>query len=192
MNTSKPNLAFIDVETTGLDPSKHEIIDIGVVLVDSETRLVLSSANFKTTPERIDDADPIALKVNGYTKEDWADAISLKDALTRVAEITRGAYLMAYNVSFDYSFLQAAFQKTGVRDTMRYQRLDVLTLAWLLLPDQDSLSLKNVCIALDIEPEPEIHTAENGALKAFEVYSALMTKHKATIEDAWKYGELQH
>ena len=26
------NLAFLDVETTGLDPQKHEVIQIGVVL----------------------------------------------------------------------------------------------------------------------------------------------------------------
>jgi oligoribonuclease (3'-5' exoribonuclease) len=28
----KNNLAFIDLETTGLDPEKHEILEIGLVL----------------------------------------------------------------------------------------------------------------------------------------------------------------
>ncbi|MEZ4114453.1 MAG: exonuclease domain-containing protein [Candidatus Paceibacterota bacterium] len=29
----KHNLAFVDIETTGFDPDKHEMIEIGIVIV---------------------------------------------------------------------------------------------------------------------------------------------------------------
>lgn len=166
-------IAIVDVETTGLDPATAELIEIGAILVDRETGLSLGTLETKIAPTSIETAEPQALAVNGYNAAEWQNAPSLTDAMTKFAEFTRGATLMAYNVTFDYGFLREAFRKTGVQDTMRYQRLDLLTLAWSKLPPSASYSLKNVCIALGLEPEPAVHRGINGAMKAFEVYQAL-------------------
>ena len=49
----KHNLAFIDIETTGLNLLKHEIIEIGGVLTTPELN-VLEEFELKIKPEEVD------------------------------------------------------------------------------------------------------------------------------------------
>ena len=54
------NLAFIDIETTGLSPEKHEIIEIGIVIAKQQDGIVgdvLEEIELKIKPERIDEAE---------------------------------------------------------------------------------------------------------------------------------------
>ena len=53
----KHNLAFIDIETTGLNLLKHEIIEIGCVLTTPELK-VIEEFELKIKPEHIENADP--------------------------------------------------------------------------------------------------------------------------------------
>lgn len=170
-------LAIIDLETTGLDPTTNEIIEIGLVVCDSHTFEVLDTWDIKVKPERPEDGHPDAYKVNGYNEEDWKEAVPLATALDWLSRKTRSMTMMAYNVSFDYGFLQAAFKKEGMKDPMNYHRLDLLTLAWANIPHSkmQSWSLKSVCSYLRIVPEAAIHRGAAGAGKAYEVYKALMS-----------------
>lgn len=169
-------IALIDCETTGLDPEVHEIIEIGLVVFDSRTGHILDEWDIKVKPERPDDGSPQAYEVNGYDPVEWESAATLEDAMQQLVERTDGAAMMAFNVTFDLSFLQAAFKKTGIVDKMARHHLDLLTLAWMKIPHSriQRWSLKNVCTYLGIEPEPAVHRGANGAKKAHEVYKALM------------------
>ncbi|MBP6912721.1 MAG: hypothetical protein KBB86_02185 [Candidatus Pacebacteria bacterium] len=88
----KHRLAFIDVETTGLNPDKHELIQIGIVLADQTwegdkvTLKHVDEIELKIKPERISDADPQALRVNGYTPAEWIFAYSLPEAMKIFAD----------------------------------------------------------------------------------------------------------
>lgn len=168
-------IALIDLETTGLDPAKHEIIEIACIILDSGDFSVKKTLEIKVKPENPEHGDPKAFEVNGYNSFDWQEAADLKFAMTELARITSYATMLAYNVSFDYGFLKAAFDKTGVKDTMNYQRLDLLTLAWFQLPHLElkSWKLKSVAEHLGVPPEPTIHRAMNGALCAYEVLKKL-------------------
>jgi DNA polymerase-3 subunit epsilon len=77
-------IAFIDLETTGLDPVKHEILQIGIVRVDARTLTIHSQIELKVIPVRIIDAEAKALEVNGYREELWIDAVPLRDALMTI------------------------------------------------------------------------------------------------------------
>lgn len=168
-------LAIIDLETTGLDPAIHEIIEIGLVVCDSKDYTIYETFDIKIKPERPEDGHPKAYEVNGYTAEEWEDAVTLRQALILLTERMEKATLMAYNVSFDYGFLQAAFRKHEIVDPMNYHRLDLLTLAWSKIPHDkmQSWALRSVCAFLRIPPEPKVHRGANGAMKAYEVYRRL-------------------
>ena len=71
------DLCFVDVETTGLDPVRHELLELAAVRVDRHTLEPLDHVSVKVRPERLADADPKALEVNGYSDDAWRDAVSL-------------------------------------------------------------------------------------------------------------------
>lgn len=169
-------IAIIDLETTGLDLYKNEIIEIGLVVCDSVDFTIYDTWDVKIKPERPEDGHPEAYKVNGYCEDDWKDGITLRQALVLLAERVPTATMMAYNVSFDYGFLQQAFKKAELRDPMNYHRIDLLTLAWSKIPHSkmQSWALRSVCAYLRIPPEPKVHRGANGAMKAYEVYRRLM------------------
>ena len=167
-------IAFVDLETTGLNPSKAEILEIGAVVYDI-TAGTMQEYSAKVKPLFIERADPKALEINGYNEKDWKDAGTLEEALAGLGEIAEGATFFAYNVSFDWSFLEVAYSATELPIPFHYHRLCVMSMATIKIPKSkvQSYSLKTVCAYLGIAPEPKIHRALNGAQKAFEVYMKL-------------------
>lgn len=168
-------IALIDLETSGLDPQLHEILEIGCLVIDSDTFEIIDQYETKVRPEHIDTAHPKALEVNGYNEADWVGAETLENAIGQLSFKIKDTTMMAFNISFDWSFLQAAFRKTNTIDPMSHHRLDLLTLAWSKIPRSkvSNYSLKTVCAYLHIPPEPKVHRAMNGTMAAHEVYKKL-------------------
>lgn len=172
-------LCIIDLETTGLDPSVNEIIEIAAVLLDPRTFAIESVFEVKVKPDRPEDGHPKAYAVNGYNAEEWEDGMTLYQAMMQLCQwVPQGTVMMAYNLSFDYGFLQAAERVTSFVLPFSHSRIDLLTLAWGKIPHHKvfSWSLKTVCTYLGIPPEPKMHRALNGAMAEYEVYKALMTE----------------
>ena len=93
------NLAFVDIETTGLDVLEHEIIEIGCVLTTPDLE-VIEEFELKIKPEHIENANPVSLKVNHYKEEDWVDALPLEEAMQIFAEKVKGCILGLLNMLF--------------------------------------------------------------------------------------------
>lgn len=74
------DLVFVDVETTGLDPERHELLEVAAVRVHPHTLEPLDHASARVRPGRLADANPRALEVNGYTDEAWRDAVTHRHA----------------------------------------------------------------------------------------------------------------
>lgn len=165
------DLCFVDVETTGLDPVRHELIELAAVRVDRHTLEPLDHVSVKVRPERLADADPRALEVNGYSDDAWRDAVSLGAGLRRVAPLLEGALVAGHNVGFDWAFLARGFIVAGTPiPEVDYHRLDTASLAWPLFAsaETDSLSLDAVCKALGLH-RPTPHRALADAMASLEV-----------------------
>ena len=169
-------LAFVDLETTGLDPLKHEIIEIGMVVVDDSDFTIIDQVNIKVKPEHPELGEPAAFKVNGYSEEEWDDAMTLHQAMIHLSEHADKATFLAYNATFDWAFIHVALEKTGHANPFHYHRIDVLSVAWARIPHDkmQSWALKACCAYLHIPREPQIHRALNGAMCAYQVYRELM------------------
>lgn len=169
-------IALIDLETTGLSYRKHEIVEIGCVIFDSETLKIEKEFTTKVLPEHLETADPKALEVNGYDPEGWQiNAEPLGAALTALSLHTAGTHFMAQNVCFDWAFLQEASIKTGVPFAFERLKIDLPSIAFGKIPHDkmQSWSLKALCAYLGIPPEDKVHRALSGARKAYEVYKTL-------------------
>lgn len=167
---------MVDLETGGLDPQKHEVLEIGVVTFDSETFEIISTFESRARAYYPEKVSPEAARVNGYNEEEWKSAPTLYEAMCKLAPLTRDACFASHNVCFDWSFFEKARESTLTPFTFSYRKLDLYSLAWAKLPHDkvQKWSLKGLCEYLGIEPEPEIHSALNGAMKAYEVYKKLM------------------
>lgn len=177
------NLAFIDVEMTGLNPDLHEILSVGVVLVRQEWARetpsfeIIEELELKVKPEHIQNADPVSLKVNKYDPVDWTSAISLKEAMEILSKKTEGAIMVGHNVAFDYLFLDKAFRRAGYENKMHYHKLDTVSIAFAKLhgnKDIGRFSLQNLTEHFKIENK-NIHTALGDARATLELYKKLMS-----------------
>lgn len=175
------NLAFVDTETTGLDVERHEIIQIGCVLVGQdqateEGYTTIDEFEFKIKPERIEDADKTALRINGYNEADWVFAYTLKEAMQLFADKTKNAIIVGHNLPFDFAFLMKAFSTTGVQNKMHYHKLDTISIAYAKAKKRDDInrfSLRSLCEVFKIENK-QAHTALADARATFELYKKLM------------------
>lgn len=158
---------YLDIETTGLDPRIHEIIEIGAVRDDD------FSLEVKIQPNLIN-ADPIALQINGYSETKWKNAKSSKLILPLTLPFFQNCILIGQNISFDVSFLMESYQKLGITWECKY-KIDLITLAYEhLVPDGlNSFSLASICHFLHIPLEENPHRALNGARKVQEVFHIL-------------------
>jgi DNA polymerase III epsilon subunit-like protein len=102
---------IVDVETGGLSPERHSLLEIGWAFCDAEWK-VLDADSLGILPQPGKIIEKKAADLNGYTEEYWAqyEALPLDQAAEKfvqaVAPFT-GDICYAHNVSFDEQWLRA-------------------------------------------------------------------------------------
>jgi DNA polymerase-3 subunit epsilon len=173
MRFAERPIAITDIETTGLDASVHEMLELAVLILDQKSLRVRDQYHARIRPMRIRTAAKRALEVVGYSQRAWSNAVNLETATTVYASKARDAVFCSYNLYLANSFMDAAFKATGVEDPTDYHRLDLFTLAWSRLGPGPA-NLDSICKRLGIVPEPFPRRAMDGAFKQLEVLRALL------------------
>lgn len=178
----KTKLSFVDLETTGLDPARHEIIEIGCLVarpLDDAPRPkweVVDELELKVKPTRLETAEPEALRVNGYNDGDWLFAASLEQAMKTLAEKIADTTVIAQNVTFDWGFLEKAFHVAGIAPKVFYHKMDLPSMVFGKLhahPEIQKLSLWALSEYFGVKNE-RAHTALADARAAFEIFKKLL------------------
>jgi DNA polymerase III epsilon subunit-like protein len=136
MPVDSQKVIFFDLETAGLNPRKHPIIQLAAIAVDEElSPLEAFEVKIQFDLRR---ADKSSLRKNHYHPGRWAaKALPPREAAEGFAEFLRRhatfpmlsaegkvyhvAQLVAHNASFDGPFLQAWFEKLRLYLPARYQ-----------------------------------------------------------------------
>lgn len=165
-------LAFVDLETTGVNPSIHDIIDAAVIRDglpwSSKIRITEFDERRAFTAE--DQAKgrkiPKAFEVNGYNRGEWASAPHSSDICEEFARQLHGAVFVAHNAPFDISFCESFMERNGIpwRTVWCGSMIDTYPLAKAMLGVRGlkKFSLQACCEFLGIEPEG-VHRALGGA-----------------------------
>lgn len=172
----KHHFAFIDLETTGLNFAKHEIIEIGCVLTDDKLK-VIEEFEFKIKPEHIENADKTALKINHYKEKDWELGYEIEDAIKIFSEKVKDCIMVGQNVSFDFGFIEYNLNKFEIKNTLHYHKLDTISIAWAKLnkeKDFEHFSLREMCKYFGIINENP-HSALSDARATYLLYKKLMS-----------------
>ncbi len=177
-------LAFVDVETTGLVPGYHEMIDIGIVMTDLDGEEV-GELFIRIQPEHPERTSDGARAVNAFDAERWQElgALSSIDAIDRLVAFRndtadeRNVLMVAFNSQFDAAFLDHLFRgrDRSWRELFHYFVLDVPSMAWILgHRDLTGASLAET-LAVDDEPHvAHLHTGITGARLNARIYRALL------------------
>ncbi len=177
-------LSFIDVETTGLVPGHHEMIDMGIVLADLDGADV-SRLHLRIMPEYPERTSPGAVAVNGFDVDKWRsyDALGAQAAVDSMTAFYgrhtggRSVLMVAFNSPFDAAFLDHLFRSVGDswRNLHHYFILDIPSMAWSLgLRGLTGISLAGELGIADEPHSPDEHTGITGADLNWRVYRALM------------------
>jgi DNA polymerase-3 subunit epsilon len=172
-----PYLVF-DVETTGLEPDYHEIIQIGAVLYDDRWNEI-STYLSNVYPEYPDRFSIPASEVHNLTIADLDDAPMIHEMLEDfedwlIEELNlqtrsdlRRIVVCGQSVTTDINFLRFAYKKSQMSWEFSYRPLDLFVLSNFYfrilkangIAGPKSLSLKSVAAYFGMERETETHNA---------------------------------
>lgn len=156
-------VAVIDVETTGLNPYRHDRIVELAALVISPDGWVRREFVTLVNPER--DIGPS--RVHGLSTQDILAAPRFSEIAGALVEVLDGCVALAgHNVRFDHSFLTAEFGRLG------YPFPDGPTLCTMQLAGGGSLSC--ACSDYGIAVEGEAHAACHDARAAAQLLATLL------------------
>ena len=151
--TALPEYAALDLETTGLDPARDRVIEVGAVAFTPE--------GISGTMERLVDpgraVPETVLRLTGIRQEELRGAASPQVALHELAEFIRGRQPVGHGARLDVDFLLAA----GLWDPS-LEILDTLDVARILLPGAASHSLPLLAVELGFS-QPRPHRALDDA-----------------------------
>ena len=179
--------AIVDVETTGLNPNYHEMIDIGIIIINQnlEIKGQYFSKVLPSFPERI---DPIAQSINGFDLQRWTqeEAISEEELINQM-NIFLNNYIgkpifIAFNSWFDSGFLRNLLNEYDYKfnDWFDYRVLDIpsIALACGYFPKTPDFNEK-LATLLEVQPEtkdPLKHTGESGVNFNYALLRSLMNQ----------------
>lgn len=152
-NVANLNFVALDLETTGLDPTKDKVIEVGLVKV-SEGQIVDELQSFVFTTKII---DPNISKINGISNFTLRDAPLGNEVFTKVKLFIGSYALVAHNAEFDRPFLEAELSRLNLQ--LNNSFLCSLKLSRVKLPKLANHKLINVARSLEIDIEGEPHRA---------------------------------
>lgn len=154
----------IDLETTGLDPKRDRIIEIGAVKV-KQGRIAAEWETFVNPGRKLEEH---IVELTGIRDEMLASAKKISELLPVFFTFLEDHVLLGHSILFDFSFLK----KAAVNEKMGFERqgIDTLKIARKYLKDLESRSLGALCRHYDIP-----HSAHR-ALKDARATTALYRK----------------
>jgi DNA polymerase III epsilon subunit-like protein len=190
MSIHDKELAFLDTETTGLDSSVYEIIEIAVLVdppLSARSPLFSGTGQLPTPvceyqklirPRDINRYEPKAMEINKIP----FDALTapgvpfFQDIAGELNDVLRNRVLVGKNTAFDMGFLESEYRRSRVRSKFGYWHLDISTMAYCSIGGEiSSMGLKALCEKLGIENNTA-HRAMSDVLATRECFYKLLDR----------------
>ncbi|MGK0183775.1 MAG: oligoribonuclease [Halioglobus sp.] len=182
---------FLDTETSGLDHNKHDVLEIGLKVVDMMNGNVLGSYEsiVSVSPEEWECASKEALAVNGFKWEHVQKGKSRQEVSEEITVLFGSLGINRYNScyicqnpSFDRGFFTQLFSEDlQFQKRWPYHWLDLASMNWGLKMHQFAnseekkmepigFSKDKIAAQHDLPPEEIPHRAMNGVEHLFKIY----------------------
>ncbi len=189
---SMTKLCFVDTETTGLDPDRHEIWEVGLIVRDpmkgTRDGQVHDEEYHWFLSVDLGAADSVALRISGYYDRhpladyrffvDCDEVPSPREFAKEFSHLTAGAHLVGAVVSFDEERLRKLLRANGACPDWHYHLVDVEALVAGLCgldPPWVSDDLGSY-VGVAKQTDELRHTALGDARRARDIYDATMLR----------------
>lgn len=174
----------IDLETTGLKPETADIIELGALRV-REGQVIEEYSTLIKTSQAVPDS---VVQLTGITTDLLqAEGKPAEVALEEFAAFVGQDLVLSYNIPFDLSFVQAAYQKIG-KEPMTNPTKDIFKLATKQLYWLGRYRLYDVAVYFEIEQRQQ-HRALADCYLAFQIYERLIQLEKEEDKAKTKLNE---
>lgn len=155
----------LDLEATGMDPSRDEVIEIGAVKFRDDQ--VIAEFESRVRPRA---AVSFGIQtLTGLSDDDLRDAPRFAAVAPRLRDFIKNAPIVGQSIGFDLDMLAAA----GLGLSNR--RYDTFEMATVLLPELPTYDLRTIAEALGVEPSSQ-HRAVADAATAMQVFTKLLER----------------
>lgn len=179
LSIPRENVICIDTETTGLDPKKDEILQVGIV--DGNCNVVLNTYIRPDHRRRW----PKAQEMSGISWDAVKDAPEMwefRDEIERI--IADASLVVGYNIGFDVSMLEES--GVNVDESKTYDVMEDCARVWGKWSDKKGgyLWMKLAEAARKFGIDLDAHDAVNDATATVKVFYAMLTR--------WEFVEAEH
>lgn len=159
-----------DLETTGLEPTKNEIIEIGALKIENGE----ITKQFSNLVKPKNEIPALITNITGINNKMVENAPNLSEVLKEFDNFAKGSILIGYNsANFDDKFLQNAYQQNSLEFDFETSDVFVLAKSKLFL---HNYKLMSVVKSLSITSETA-HRGLNDALMTARVFLKLNEKN---------------
>lgn len=155
----------LDLETTGLNPKRDRIIEIGAARVRKGQ--IIDQYSTLVNPERM--LTEQTIEITGIRQEELEQAPAIKQVLPDILSFIGQDVLLGHSILFDFSFLKRAAVNEGC--PFVHEGIDTLKMARRYLPELESRNLGFLCNYYQIPLDA--HRALNDAIATHYLYRKL-------------------
>jgi DNA polymerase III subunit epsilon len=166
------NYLALDFETTGLDSAIGRVVEVGAIRFSLGIEGFFEEASLACL---IDPGMPIprrASAIHGISDGDVAGAPSFRDVAPSLLTLAEGTVIVAHNVRFDLSFLDAELSRIGLSRPPA-ETADTVALSRRAFPGRASYRLGAIASALGIDTGAA-HRALDDARTCMRLYAACL------------------
>ena len=175
----------LDVETTGLNPAKDKLLEIGAArIIDGEV-----SETYSTLIDTGVPVPPRIQELTGITDEMQKTGKKAETAIREFVEFCGNLPVLGHNVQFDFGFLKQTAVNYGL--AFEKQALDTLKIARRVLPDIPSRKLPDMCRYYQVNPGNS-HRALDDALACHEILWKMWDEFGMKDSDAFTLHPLTY
>lgn len=120
-------ITFLDTETICIDPVEgvNTLLSVSFITDWEEGNSTTSNLKIKLSLDQKPHASAEALKINNYSKEAWADAVSFEEAAPIIAKSIAWGPIVAHNAQFDINHIVSSLEANGWRKTKKGERFSL-------------------------------------------------------------------
>lgn len=172
------NVVVFDVESTGVDVNKDEIVQIAAVKLCSDGSYTVFEEFLKPS-KSVGDSE----RVHGFSDEFLKEnGCKPQEGLRKFLEFIDGTVIVGHNVQYDLSILKSQLYRLGMSDYRIKDFYDTLDMSRKLFPELPNHKLSTLSDYIGVSQLPD-HNAMNDILATKDVLLHMVKRLRSTYLD---------